>query len=76
MSVLASSRFAHEVRDGLLGNRGSKRGVGAAWGAKSPPDGPRYRAIGSSMAVNVVRWIGRRIEAIDRVAGAIQEAAE
>lgn len=45
-------------------------------GAMSPPDGPRYRAIGNSMAVNVMRWIGRRIEAMDRVAGAIQEAAE
>lgn len=45
-------------------------------GAKSPPDGPRYRAIGNSMAVNVVRWIGRRIEIADQIAGAIQEAAE
>ena len=29
------------------------------------PDGPRYRAIGNSMAVPVMRWIGRRIEAAD-----------
>lgn len=27
------------------------------------PDGPRYRAVGNSMAVGVVRWIGRRIAA-------------
>lgn len=27
------------------------------------PDGPRYRAIGNSMAVPVMRWIGERIEA-------------
>ena len=27
------------------------------------PDGPRYRAIGSSMAVPVMRWIGERIAA-------------
>jgi DNA (cytosine-5)-methyltransferase 1 len=25
------------------------------------PDGPRYRALGNSMAVNVMRWIGERI---------------
>ena len=27
------------------------------------PDGPRYRALGNSWAVPVVRWIGRRIDA-------------
>ncbi|MCS8243349.1 DNA cytosine methyltransferase [Pseudomonas aeruginosa] len=27
------------------------------------PDGPRYRAIGNSKAVPVVRWIGRRLKA-------------
>lgn len=27
------------------------------------PDGPRYRAIGNSMAVPVMRWIGKRIAA-------------
>jgi DNA (cytosine-5)-methyltransferase 1 len=34
------------------------------------PDGPRYKAIGNSMAVPVMRWIGTRIaavEAVDRV---------
>ena len=25
------------------------------------PDGPRYKAIGNSMAVPVMRWIGQRI---------------
>jgi DNA (cytosine-5)-methyltransferase 1 len=25
------------------------------------PDGPRYKGLGNSMAVNVMRWIGRRI---------------
>jgi len=29
---------------------------------KSAVDGPRYKAIGNSMAVPVMRWIGRRIE--------------
>lgn len=39
-----------------------------AWKGKPPsecPDGPRYRALGNSMAVNVMRWIGRRIEMVD-----------
>ena len=29
------------------------------------PDGPRYRALGNSMAVNVMRWLGRRIEMVE-----------
>lgn len=29
------------------------------------PDGPRYKALGNSMAVNAMRWIGRRIEMVD-----------
>jgi len=31
--------------------------------AEDCPDGPRYRALGNSMAVNVMRWIGARIRA-------------
>lgn len=31
--------------------------------AEQCPDGPRYKAIGNSKAVPVVRWIGRQIEA-------------
>jgi len=29
------------------------------------PDGPRYKALGNSMAVPVMRWIGQRIHAIE-----------
>jgi DNA (cytosine-5)-methyltransferase 1 len=29
--------------------------------ASECPDGPRYKAIGNSKAVTVVRWIGRRL---------------
>lgn len=39
-----------------------------AWKGKSAeecPDGPRYKAIGNSMAVPVMRWIGRRLAAVD-----------
>jgi DNA (cytosine-5)-methyltransferase 1 len=32
---------------------------------KPAADGPRYRAIGNSMAVPVMRWIGRRIQTVD-----------
>ena len=28
-------------------------------------DGPRYRALGNSMAVPVMRWIGQRLLAVD-----------
>jgi len=31
--------------------------------AEDCPDGPRYRALGNSWAVPVVRWIGARIDA-------------
>ena len=40
-----------------------------AWKGKPAsecPDGPRYRALGNSMAVNVMRWIGRRIELVEK----------
>ena len=42
---------------------------------KPAADGPRYRAIGNSMAVPVVRWIGERIQAFED-ATAMSEAAE
>lgn len=35
------------------------------WRGGLMPDGPRYKMLGNSMAVNVMRWIGRRIEAVD-----------
>lgn len=34
--------------------------------ASDCPDGPRYKALGNSMAVNVMRWIGERIELVER----------
>jgi DNA (cytosine-5)-methyltransferase 1 len=33
--------------------------------ADACPDGPRYKALGNSMAVNVMRWIGQRIAMVD-----------
>lgn len=31
------------------------------------PDGPRYKACGNSMAVPVMRWIGKRIEMVEQL---------
>ena len=33
------------------------------------PDGPRYKAMGNSMAVPVMRWIGERIEMVESLDG-------
>jgi DNA (cytosine-5)-methyltransferase 1 len=45
---------------------------------KPAADGPRYKALGNSWAVNAARWIGRRIELVEEVASeiAVAEAAE
>jgi DNA (cytosine-5)-methyltransferase 1 len=37
--------------------------------AASCPDGPRYNALGNSMAVPVMAWIGSRIAAVDALDG-------
>lgn len=36
---------------------------------KIAADGPRYKALGNSMAVNVMRWIGTRIQAVENISG-------
>lgn len=35
----------------------------ARW-SRECPDGPRYKAVGNSMCVNVMRWIGERIQMV------------
>jgi len=35
--------------------------------AEQCPDGPRYKAIGNSMAVPVMKWIGERINMVERL---------
>ena len=35
--------------------------------AAACPDGPRYKAIGNSMAVPVMRWIGERIQQVSEI---------
>ena len=37
------------------------------WKGKETPDGLRYKALGNSMAVNVMAWIGERIQAVDEL---------
>lgn len=36
-------------------------------GKEHPPDGPRYKALGNSMAVPVIRWIAERMEEVDGI---------
>jgi len=36
---------------------------------KPASDGPRYKALGNSMAVPVMRWIGQRIQMVSTIAG-------
>jgi DNA (cytosine-5)-methyltransferase 1 len=36
-------------------------------GKNNAPDGRRYKALGNSMAVNVMEWIGHRIQMIDAI---------
>jgi DNA (cytosine-5)-methyltransferase 1 len=38
---------------------------------KPAADGPRYKALGNSMAVPVMRWIGERIQAVEEVTTAL-----
>ncbi len=37
------------------------------WRGKPAADGPRYKALGNSWAVNCARWIGQRIEAVEAI---------
>jgi DNA (cytosine-5)-methyltransferase 1 len=43
---------------------------------KPAADGPRYRAIGNSMAVPIVKWIGERIQAFEDAQAELADAAD
>jgi site-specific DNA-cytosine methylase len=45
------------------------------WRKGMAPDGPRYKALGNSMAVPVMRWIGERIAAVEALAVEAERAA-
>ena len=34
---------------------------------KAAADGPRYKSLGNSMAVPVMRWIGERIQMVENI---------
>ena len=42
---------------------------------KPTPDGPRYKALGNSMAVPVMAWIGQRIQQVSEIHSAREGAA-
>ncbi|MCA3064450.1 MAG: DNA cytosine methyltransferase, partial [Rhodocyclaceae bacterium] len=42
---------------------------------KPAADGPRYKALGNSMAVNVMRFIGERIQAVEAISQEQEQAA-
>jgi DNA (cytosine-5)-methyltransferase 1 len=44
-------------------------------GKPESPDGPQYKALGNSMAVNVMRWIGRRIQMVEEIMAERDDAA-
>ncbi|MDE2107525.1 MAG: DNA cytosine methyltransferase [Patescibacteria group bacterium] len=43
---------------------------------KPAADGPRYKALGNSMAVPVIRWIGKQIELVETAAPLKTEACK
>lgn len=45
------------------------------WRKGMAPDGPRYKALGNSMAVPVMRWIGERIAMVEAHAASMELAA-
>ena len=53
--------------DGYTDMPGWKTNKPEKYGGHGTPDGPRYRAIGNSMAVPVMKWIGERIQMVDKI---------
>ena len=41
--------------------------------AEECPDAPRYKAIGNSMAVPVMRWLGKRIAMVDALIAEVEQ---
>lgn len=47
------------------------------WRGKTPPpDGPMYKALGNSMAVNCMDWIGQRIQMVEEVLKTVKSRPE
>ena len=45
------------------------------WRNGMAPDGPRYKALGNSMAVPVMRWIGERIQQVETLLQTVRAVA-
>jgi site-specific DNA-cytosine methylase len=64
--TMAVRRLTPEECEALQGF--PKNHTRISWRGKPPeecPDGPRYKAIGNSMATNCMHWIGRRIQLVE-----------
>ena len=81
---LPSSRGEHLVSDGMMVRRltplecESLQGLPpnytlVPYRGKPAKDGPRYRSIGNSFAVPVIRWIGQRIQQVGNILDAYQK---
>lgn len=44
------------------------------WKKGTAADGPRYKSLGNSMAVNVMRWLGKRIQMVEDVCSSVKPA--
>lgn len=44
-------------------------------GKDHAPDGPRYKALGNSMAVPCMLWLGRRIQQVEDICSSVADAA-
>ena len=53
-------RLTVEEIESLMGFPPGYTAVGAR-----PPEGPRYKALGNSMATSVMSWVGARIQEVD-----------
>ena len=71
-----AQHYGHAIQSGAIVRRLTPREVERLFGfpddytlvdfrGKPMADGPRYRLLGNSMAVNVMRWIGERIALAD-----------
>lgn len=54
----------------------SVSGRGLPCSVRLMADGPRYKMLGNSMAVPVIRWIGQRIEAVEKTLTCVKNDAE
>ena len=75
--TLISGQARKRLEDDMLEYlRASYPDLSRAEAERLAKDGPRYKAIGNSMAVPVMRWIGERIDLFEREVRPMLEAPE